>query len=481
MSEFSEKIRIVIKNSKLTMPYLAEMSGLSVPNLYKICQGKRLPKEKDKILALIRALQCPKSEELALIKDYQIELLGRDVFFCLEAVQQLLPQIGRKNGAGMYYIGETVSPDVDVLCGRVDCCRYLQYSLMEEVKKNKEGHIKIIGGEESSFLLESIPVILQNSQVVCEHIFRLDSKSLPDSDRKNVQLISAVLPYLFGGFHYRPYYFYEYGRVKDNKIQLFHSALILPEQVILLTDDYDNAVILKSPEQIQMMEDMFSRLQEESIPMIRCIKGMDNWQKLFDKMYAEGNKQIPHILLNNIFALSVLKEEELQKHIIKYTPEGEQILRKFYHGISQFEKEPSVHFSSKSALINFVKTGKLELIPEDLYIPLTLEERIRVLEQLRMDWENYPGFYFLNESRFSISDSLFVVTYSETDSIIGYYKNQTAYAVYLLNEKGISTWVHQFLRYLEKSELVLSREETLACVDEELEELRIQLKNENDI
>ena len=43
--------------------------------------------------------------------------------------------------------------------------------------------------------------------------------------------------------------------MEDNKIQLFHSALILPEQVILLTDDYDNAVILKSPEQIQMMED----------------------------------------------------------------------------------------------------------------------------------------------------------------------------------------------------------------------------------
>ena len=136
MSEFSEKIRNAIKNSKLTMPYLSEMSGLSVPNLYKICQGKRLPKEKEKIFALIKALQCPKSEEMSLIKNYQIELLGRDEYFCLEAIQELLPRIGRKNGVGMYYFGETVQPDVDVLNGKVDCSRYLQYALMEEVKKN---------------------------------------------------------------------------------------------------------------------------------------------------------------------------------------------------------------------------------------------------------------------------------------------------------------------------------------------------------
>lgn len=473
MSEFSEKIRFVIKNSKLTMPYLSEMSGLSVPNLYKICQGKRLPKEKEKIFALIKALQCPKSEEIALIKSYQIELLGRDEYFCLEAVQELLPRIGRKNGVGMYYFGETAQPEADVLSGKVDCSRYLQCALMEEVRKNEKGIVKIIGGEESSYLLESIPVIFQNSRTVCEHIFRLDSRSLPESDMKNVQLISAILPAAFGGFQYRPYYYYEYGQVKNNKIQLFHSAVILPEQAILLTDNYDKAVVLKAPEQIQMMDAMFTRLQEESISMIRHMEGLDSLQKLMSKMEGENRRWVPYILVNNIGALAVLDEEVVKRHIAEYTPELESAVKVQMERSRIYGKEPAVRFGTKSALLEFVQTGKLEYIPEHLYTPLDMDERICVLERLRDRWNSNQRFYFLNEGKFKVSDSLFVEAYSERDSIIGYFENQEEFSMYLLNEKGIASWIYQFLRYLEESELVLGQEETLSYVDEVI----LQLKN----
>ena len=476
MSEFSEKIRVVIKNSKLTMPYLSEMSGLSVPNLYKICQGKRLPKEKEKIFALIKALQCPKSEELALIKSYQIELLGRDEYFCLEAIQELLPRIGRKSGVGMYYFGEAVQPDVDVISGKVDCSRYLQCALMEEVRKNENGIVKIIGGEESSYLLESIPVVFQNSRTVCEHIFRLDSRSLPESDMKNVQLISAILPTAFGGFKYQPYYYYEYGQVKDNKIQLFHSAVILPEQVILLIDNYDKAVILKAPEQIQMMDAMFARLQEESISMISHLEGLESLQKLVSKMESENRKWTPYILVNNIGALTVLDEETLKRHIAEWTPELENIIKIQAERNRFYEKEPVVRFGTKSGLIEFAKTGKLEYVPEHLYTPLDRKERIWVLERLRERWSRNKNFYFLNESKFNISDALIVEAYSDRDSIIGYFENQEEFSVYLLNEKGIASWIYQFLRYLEESDLVLRPEETIDYVEEVLS----QLKNSNE-
>ena len=477
MSEFSEKIRIAIKNSKLTMPYLSEMSGLSVPNLYKICQGKRLPKEKEKILALLKALQCPKSEELSLIKNYQIELFGRDEYYCLEAVQGLLPRIGRKNGVGMYYFGESVQPEVDVLSGKVDCSCYLQYVLMEEVKKNEQGIVKIIGGEESSYLLESIPVIFQNSKTVCEHIFRLDSRSLPESDLKNVQLISSILPSLFGGFQYRPYYYYEYGRVKDNKIQLFHSAVLLPEQVILLTDNYDKAVILKAPDQIRMMEEMFTRLQEESISMIRHVEGLGNWQKMVEKLEGENRKRVPYILANHICALSALDEETLRRHMLTQTPEMEQVIQDFCMRMGQCEKDQAVRFSTKSGLMKFAQSGKVEYVPENYYTPLSLE-RIVVLEKLRENWGKNGNFYFLNESRFTISDFLFVEAYSESDSIIGYFENQTGFSMYLLNEKGIASWIYQFLQYMEDSELVLDQEETMAYVDEVIRKLKDHLEQQ---
>lgn len=475
MSEFSEKIRIAIKNSKLNMPYLSEMSGLSVPNLYKICQGKRLPKEKEKIFALIKALQCPKSEEISLMKNYQIEVFGRDEYFCLEAIQELLPCIGRKSSTGVYHLGETEYESEEVLNSRVDCSRYLQCALMDEVKKNGQGIVKIIGGEESSYLLESLPVIFQNSEVVCEHIFRLDSRSLPESDRKNVQLISEILPSVFSGFQYRPYYYYEYGRVKDNKIQLFHSAVILPEQIILLTDNYDKALILKSPEQRQMILDIFERLKEESISMIHRVKGLVGWQKLLAKMEGENRKRTPYIMANNIYTLALLEEETFRVHIVEKTPAMELNLKYFYGWLKQYESEPVVRFGTKSGLLKFVQTGKVEYLPEHMYTPLTVNERIGVLKKLKETINHNQPFYFLNESRFVISDSLYVMAYSESDSMIGYLEKKDDFSLYLLNETGIASWLYQFLRYLEDSELVLEREEVREYVDEMLEQLKNML------
>lgn len=475
MSEFSEKIRVAIKNSKLTMPYLSEMSGLSVPNLYKICQGKRLPKEKERIIALIKALQCPKSEENALIKKYQIEVLGREEYYCLESIQELLPRIGQKSSVGMYFVGESTHPDVDVLCGKVDCSRYLQQVLMEEVRKNENGMVKIIGGEECSYLMECIPVVFQNSRTTCQHILRLDSRNLPESDLKNVKLVSSVLPAAFSGFSYQPYYYYEYGRVKNNKIQLFHSAIILPDQVIMITDNYDKAVILKQKDQIALMEEIFTHLLEESISMIRYVEGMNNWQKLIGKLENENRKKPLYVLEKSIGVLSVLNEEMLRKHIEIQTPEMESVFEELLARNEQSQKDQTVRFGTKSGLLDFVQNGKLEYVPENLYTPLTLEERIWVLEQLRGRWQEGQKYYLLNENKFSVSDCLFVETYSESDGLIGYFERQEKFYAYLLNEKGIASWVYRFLHYMEDSDLVLTHEETIAFVDEMIAKMKQKL------
>ena len=136
------------------------------------------------------------------------------------------------------------------------------------------------------------------------------------------------------------------------------------------------------------------------------------------------------------------------------------------------EKDQAVRFSTKSGLMKFAQSGKVEYVPENYYTPLSLEERIVVLEKLRENWGKNGNFYFLNESRFTISDFLFVEAYSESDSIIGYFENQTGFSMYLLNEKGIASWIYQFLQYMEDSELVLDQEETMAYVDEVIRKLK---------
>ena len=477
MSEFSEKIKEVIKKSNLTMPYLSEMCGLSVPNLYKICQGKRLPKEKDKIIALIEALQCPKSEEISLIKKYQIELLGKNEYCCLETVRELLSKVGRKEHVGMYYYGKAMDPDINVLLGKTECIRYVQQMLMQETEENPGGIVKIIGGENNDYLLESIRFVFMNSETVCRHIVRLDSKSVPESDLRNIRLVASILPSALCGSSYCPFYFYEYGKVKNNKIQLFHSTVILRNKVILLLDDYDKAVILKSSEQIELMNQVFDSYLEDSIPMVRHVDDLYHWQKLIGKMETENRKRVPYVLESMACTMSVMDESFIQNHVAEHTPEAEQALKKYMDEITAIRKDREVCYSTKSGLFDFAATGRIEYIPEKLYTPLTVGERIEILEKMKESWQENNKYYILNDSRFSVSDHLFVAAISESENIIGYYTGQERFSACLLDEKGIASWIYQFLRYLEDSDLVLSHEETIQLVDQviyDLEQGRFQ-------
>lgn len=475
MSEFSEKMKDAIKKSRLTMPYLSEMCGLSVPNLYKICQGKRLPKEKDKMIALIQALQCPKSEELSLIQEYQIELFGKNEYYCLMTIHELFSRIGKIEKTGFFPSLDDPVYEPAVLHGKSECSSYLQQSLISEIQQERPEMIKIIGGEGNSYFLDSIQTVFSNSGAECCHILRLDSRSTPGSNLANLQLMAKVLPTAYSNRSYHPLYFYEYGKVRANRIQLFHSAVILRGQAMLFIDNCDKAIVIRDTEQLEFLGKLFDALQADSTPMVRHVSGLDGWERTLEKMAPDNRKRAPYLLQWDICALSVVDIDLLRRYIC--APELESAARKLLERRKLPAKGPAVCYISKAGFDDFVRTGILGQLPEGTCEPLEPADRLLVLERIKDKWKAEKKLCFLNESRFDISRHLFVENFSESDSLIGFMEKGDRFSVYLQNEKGIASWAYHFLRYIEDSDFVLSREETMQYIEAAISELRKETAN----
>lgn len=474
MSEFSEKMKEAIKKSRFTMPYLSEMSGLSVPNLYKICQGKRLPKEKEKMIALIQALQCPKSEELSLIQEYQIELFGKNEYYSLLAMRELFSQLGRTKKSSLFYSATDKCQDASVLYGKTECSAYLQQCFARELQKQNDPVIRMIGGENSTCFHDCIRMLPEHSGVTCRHILRLDSRSTPGSNLANLRLMTRALPWAFGSTSYLPFYYYEYGEVRDNRIQLFHSAVLLADQAVLFLADYDHAVILRDQKQRKLLEYLFDSLLAESEPMVQKISSLSGWHRMLERLAPEIRRRPAYLLQWNLCALSVADEEMLRSSL--KSPEPESAVLEMMERRSVSEQTQAVCYVTREGLEEFVQTGRLEYLPQCMYRPLELEDRLTVLERLREAWTGENRFYFLNERKFVISRQLFVESCSESDSMIGFLEDGEPFQVFLQNEKGMAFGAYQFLRYIEHSDYVYSREESWQYLEDAITEVREKLQ-----
>lgn len=61
MSIFSEQLNSFIIKKRLSLPELAQRSGLTTALISKIKTGKRLPDSEEKILDLIQSLHCTRT------------------------------------------------------------------------------------------------------------------------------------------------------------------------------------------------------------------------------------------------------------------------------------------------------------------------------------------------------------------------------------------------------------------------------------
>ena len=76
MSDFSQRLEKEIQNTGKTLCYLAEASGLQLDYISKMNKGKRIPKEEDRLVRLLDAMECTAGTKSDLLLLYRQEKMG---------------------------------------------------------------------------------------------------------------------------------------------------------------------------------------------------------------------------------------------------------------------------------------------------------------------------------------------------------------------------------------------------------------------
>lgn len=77
MSDFSQRLEKEIQNTGKTLCYLAEASGLQLDYISKMNKGKRIPKEEDRLVRLLDAMECTAGTKSDLLLLYRQEKMGK--------------------------------------------------------------------------------------------------------------------------------------------------------------------------------------------------------------------------------------------------------------------------------------------------------------------------------------------------------------------------------------------------------------------
>ena len=84
MSDFSQRLEKEIHNTGKTLCYLAEASGLQLDYISKMNKGKRIPKEEDRLVRLLDAMECTAGTKSDLLLLYRQEKMGKSQWQCME-------------------------------------------------------------------------------------------------------------------------------------------------------------------------------------------------------------------------------------------------------------------------------------------------------------------------------------------------------------------------------------------------------------
>jgi len=484
MSEFSEAIKEEIKKSGQTLLYLSDASGLSLDHISKMRQGKRLPQNTEKVRKLIMALQCSEKVSKNLFSLYKIERMSAEEWSCMQEIKKMLEssngflelsaEAGTPENTDLEFI-----KDFHVLNSRTEVLSFLQKMLPQS------GNILRMATEEiPEAMVELLALYLNRSGMRCEHLFSLKTIREQGGSLYNLQYINRIMPLIRSGKEYAPYYDYE-----ENGNAMFSNWLICDRWAVGLQTDMESGLVIWNLEQLEYLIKKFERKKKNKRQLLRYFVDVNQWAEWLSEnrrrylVEMESSNLRPQGVKNYYMEygpcfLKLLTEDLLNRHLILDEAGKAMMIESWKMRRAQMDQEKAVRFFTREGLEYVLSTGCLSEIPEQFYIPLTIPERLELLQQF-LEWmRNHKGeIYMLDEQQFNFPIGTFVYsTVSMVDNELTLYLGREGAAYCTIFEQGISEKLNQFCHMLEEGEMICSQEECEKIILQMMERLRSELK-----
>lgn len=276
----------------------------------------------------------------------------------------------------------------------------------------------------------------------------------------NLNCLSVLIPFIMSSQkkNCEFYYCYEESIAENLSAVPFLHSIVLPQNVILLSTDCQMALVL-SKDTVPYFKKHFHTVLQSSFPLFNTV----DTASLLSAFISLASETTHSYMLELQPCLTAFVDEEIIQNVInRNLPLQQQqlltatlltqcsILKKMTDFISIF---------SKKGLDDFVENGIVYQVPLDLYHPLDLQDRIKILERLiEANESGFKKFYMTKEEVFHPDFEVF--TYN-TSMLFSYTApNNKDASICIIKETTMIDSFQDFLLHVVNHHLTYSLEET---------------------
>lgn len=481
MKPLSELLKHYIEKSNYTIYSLSYASKVNRTTLQKALTGER-PISAENLNKILPFLNLTFAEKKELDQALLISRIGEITYQKHVYIKELLERIEIVDVAKNSNTGLPFSPlsssikDTQTIKGMFNIIKTICQISSYQMETESEPFLYTIAPFENRFFLDlyeqfQLPFY---QKLDIRHItpFVKTTRDNEDDTLHNLRILSSLFPFaLSNPKNCALYYCYEAGTVSELETIPFTYFIVCNHHVFLLSCDCENALILPDSA-VSIYLQYFKQILQNSLPLI---DNVDTEAYLSTFITCATNAKQFHSIEEQPCITAFVDQNIIQDSINKQLPlDSQQFLtnmlltqtanlKKMFNCITVF---------TKKGLDNFVQNGIIQQIPSQLYHPLSIKNRILILN--RMLQANQSGsfcFHLIKEESFH--PKIEIVTY-DTDSMLLCYQNAETSMMQtcLIKEPNTILAFNDFIQNLSNHNLVCDVEETSDILLQQIQSLK---------
>ncbi len=469
-TKFSRLICEYIEASGYTVYKLSQLAGLDRTAVQHIMAGKFVPKKDffDKLCSVLFITPMQKRE---LTELYLEEKYGRKAYNerkCMKRIIENLPQ---------YYINAAYSVvsniddtlETGVVSGTINVNRAIIAVITRELRCNKP-RISTTIPFSNTMLFDVIIQMLgsYNAEVVFEHYLRI-FRSIDNTADENLDTLENVLKMsMNAGIAYNPYSYYAYRVAVDDELSVFPYCLLTSEFAVLITADFQSAVISDDKAMYDIVKKNIDTVKNSSQPMVKLVEHKD----MFD-IFASSTRFYEKSIEYQPCITKFLTWDIISKRL-RNIPERDYILdviKEFFfspEAIEAISTQEAVCVFSQKGLEHFTDTGSMINLPGQLLEPLSVSERLYMLECIKNDRNS---FRMIDSDKLQIPDFIQMIYMNNQSGIISCTTNDKKF-VCVVNEHSLSLSFDDFITSLFELDITATEDEMVSAINRCIDKLR---------
>lgn len=468
-----------MQENDISIVDLSKETGIDRTVVYRYIKGKRIPSDIETVIRIADALQMSVSEKKYLMDEYDKLTLGEPLVHSFQYVQNLFRQLDAYCGTDIcsYKMWHSnydfvMEHSVIALHGKEDICLFIQ-DLLRYVAGQQESclELRMIMQLVYEDIQSSIIQNFSNHDIAVEQIVCLEQNR--KHSHENLKVLQGILNLCFGLENYQVFYYYDSLGRKNNRMIVFPNIIILGDYVVQFDYYMENGVAVCDPVYVEMICQCYEEIKEDTKKLL--MQGNDQVKAekyilslLHEDMGVVFREMCKGACIGREILLKRLKEfpgkQDLIKQIVNQHGDWNG---KVYH-VSMEKHVRS--YGSKEEIHKFMETGLINEFPVDLYEPLSMDERILVLHRMiQLAKAKYMIYRFVDDAVYLPKHIQVYWQGKQKLIVINQIQKQSIVQV-VVNEPSIYRTFQMYFEYLEKKGLLKGEQESLACLEQMLQE-----------